>query len=170
MQLDTLLNQDERISKELESLSVTGTRTTKNMIAIPINNTILYVESIYQVSLNEAKSTPILKKVVVACDNKVAMGDTLESAIENLLSQSVVSIEVENTDTIDDLVTEIIKANTNLENSSNNNDWEMIGKDLKKLQELINKLETLKEEEDKQAKENNTVNTVNINENTIINN
>ena len=125
MQLDTLLNQDERISKELESLSVTGTRTTKNMIAIPINNTILYVESIYQVSLNE---------------------------------------------TIDDLVTEIIKANTNLENSSNNNDWEMIGKDLKKLQELINKLETLKEEEDKQAKENNTVNTVNINENTIINN
>ena len=43
------------------------------MCAIPINNTILYVEPIYQVSLNETKSIPTLKKVVVACGNKVAI-------------------------------------------------------------------------------------------------
>lgn len=164
MQLDTLLSQDETISKELESLNVSGTRNIKNMIAVPINNSVLYVETIYQVSLNEAKSVPALKKVVVACGNKVAIDDTLKGAIRNLLSQSVVSIEVENTDTIDDLVEAIIKANANLEKSSNNNDWEMIGKDLKKLQELITKLEELKEEEDKkkqnQITNNTTLNTI----------
>lgn len=155
MQLDTLLSQDETISKELEALNVSGTKTTKNMIAVPINNTVLYVESIYQVSLNESKSTPVLKKVIVASGNKVAIDDTLKGAVKNLLSQSAVNIEVENTDTIDDLVEAIIKANTNLENSSNNNDWEMIGKDLKKLQELINKLEILQEEKKKEEEELN---------------
>jgi len=153
MQLETLLSQDETISEELEALNVLGTKTTKNMIAVPINNTMLYVEAIYQTSLNEAKSTPILKKVIVAYGNKVAIGDTLQNAIKNLLSQSAVNIEVENTDTIDDLVDAIIKANANLENSTNNNDWEMIGKDLEKLQELIDKLEILQEEKKEEEAE-----------------
>ena len=170
MQLDTLLSQDETISKELESLNVSGTRTIKNMIAVPINNSILYVETIYQVSLNEAKSVPTLKKVVVACGNKVAIDDTLKGAVKNLLSQSVVSIEVENTDTIDDLVEAIIKANANLEKSSNNNDWEMIGKDLKKLQDLITKLEELKEEQDKKKQNQITTNTTLNTISNVINN
>ena len=46
-----------------------------------------------------------------------------------------------------------IKANKNLEQSNGNNDWEMMGKDVKKLQELIKTLEQLKEEEEKKAKE-----------------
>ena len=153
MQLETLLGQDETISKELESINVSGMKTIKSMVAVPINNTILYVQPIYQISLSETKSIPTLKKVVVACGNKVAIDDTLKGALKNLLSKSAVNIEVENTDTIEDLVTAIIKANNNLQVSSNNNDWEMIGKDMKKLQELINKLEELKEEEDKKKKE-----------------
>lgn len=172
MQLDTLLNQDETISKELDSLNVAGTKLIKNMIAIPINNTVLYVESIYQEALNEKSSVPTLKKVVVACGTKVAIDDTLDGAIKNLLSQSAVNIEVENTDTIDDLVEAIIKANANLENSSNNKDWEMIGKDLKKLQELIKKLEILQEEKKKEEEEQNKINANNVvngvNSNTII--
>jgi len=153
MQLDRLLNQDETIANELETLNVSGTKIIKNMIAVPINDTILYIEPIYQYTLNEGKSTPVLKKVIVACGTKVAIADTLEGAIKNLLSQAAVNIEVENTDTIDDLVDAIIKANANLENSSTNNDWEMIGKDLKKLQELIEKLEILQEEKKKQELE-----------------
>lgn len=173
MQLETLLNQDETISKELDSLNVSGTKTIKNMIAVPINNTVLYLEPIYQISLNEAKSTPVLKKVVVACGTKVAIGDTLEGAIKNLLSQSAVNIEVENTDTIDDLVNAIIKANTNLETSTDNKDWEMIGKDLKKLQELIDKLEKLQEEKEKEEREKNKItgnNVINTTIDNVVNN
>lgn len=165
MQLETLLGQDETISKELESINIAGMRTIKSMIAVPINNTILYVQPIYQISLNESKSIPTLKKVIVACGNKVAIDDTLKGAIRKLLSQSAVNIEVENTDTIEDLIEAVIKANNNLQTSSNNNDWEMIGKDLKKLQELINKLEERKDEEDKKKQNQITSN----NKNTISN-
>ena len=115
MQLDILLSQDETISRELGTLNVSGTKIIKNMTAVPINNTVLYIES------------------------------------------------------IDDLVDAIIKANGNLENSANNSDWEMIGKDLKKLQELINKMEILQQDKKKQE-EQNKINANNItNEVNIIN-
>ena len=162
MQLDKQIEEDEAISAELESLNVTGTKLTKEMIIVPIDNTLLYVEPIYQTMLNESE-VPILKKIVVASGNKVAIGDTLQTALQNLLSKYAVDIEVENTEDIDGLIDAIIKANQNLIESNENNDWEMMGKDIKKLQELITSLETVKEEEDKKKEElekaNNTENT-----------
>lgn len=148
MQLDKQLEEDEAISSELKSLNVTGTKLTKQMIAVPINNTILYVEPIYQTMLNESE-VPVLKKVVVASGNKVAIEDNLTKALENLLSKYAVDIEVENTDDVEGLIEAIIKANKNLTQSNENNDWEMMGKDIKKVQELIDSLEKVKEKEDK---------------------
>lgn len=148
-QLDTQIEEDEELAKEIASINVTGTKITRNMIVVPINNTLLYIEPIYQVMLNETQE-PRLKKVVVASGTKLAIGNSLEEALTNLLSQYAVDIEVENTETIQDLVNAIIKANNNLEESSKSNDWEMIGKDMKRLQELIDQLEQkVKEEEAK---------------------
>ena len=171
MQLDKQVEEDEAISAELEALNVTGTKLTKQMIVVPIENTLLYVEPIYQTMLNESE-IPVLKKVVVASGNKVAIGDTLTEALANLLSQYAVDIEVENTDDIEGLIESIIKANKNLTDSNNNNDWEMVGKDIQKLQELINSLEQMKAEEDKKKEELEKLNTqdqdeVTDNENTI---
>lgn len=163
MQLDKQMETDETIANELELLNATGTKLTKQMIVVPIDNTLLYVEPIYQTMLNESE-IPILKKVVVASGNKVAIGDNLTKALENLLSKYAVDIEVENTDDIEGLMEAIIKANKNLTESNNNNDWEMIGKDIKRLQDLITSLETVKEEEDKKKEElNKTINQTNTN-------
>lgn len=165
MQLDKQIQEDEAISAELETLNVTGTKLTKQMIIVPIDNTLLYVEPIYQTMLNESE-VPVLKKVVVASGNKVAIGDTLSKALENLLSQYAVDIEVENTEDIDGLIEAIIKANKNLTESNQNNDWEMMGKDVKKLQELIDSLEKAKGEEDKKKEELEKSNS-NIDSNTM---
>ena len=152
MQLDKQMEEDELIASELEALNTTGTKLTKKMIIVPIDNTLLYVEPIYQTMLNES-DVPVLKKVVVASGNKVAIGDTLTEGLENLLSKYAVDIEVENTDDIEGLIEAIIKANKNLTDSNNNNDWEMMGKDVKKLQDLITSLEKVKDEEDKKKEE-----------------
>ena len=150
MQLDTQIEQDEKISKEIDALNVNGTKISKNMIIVPLNNTLLYVEPIYQQYINETDSTPTLKKVVVASGNKLAIGDNLTDALENLVSRYAVDINIENTDSTDDLVKAIIKANGNLKNSTSNGDLEMVGKDVKKLQELIDKLEKLTKKEEKE--------------------
>ncbi|MBP3255741.1 MAG: UPF0182 family protein [Clostridia bacterium] len=146
IQLDTQLEQDGTIMKELNSLNVNGIKITKNIIIVPLENNLLYVEPIYTTYTNEADSLPILRKVIVANKNKVAIGNNLAEALSNLVSQYAVNIEIENTDTIDDLIDTIIKANHNLNNSNQSNNWEMMGKDVSKLQELITKLEQLVEE------------------------
>lgn len=147
-QLNQQIEQDETISAQITQLNKTGTKLLKSMLIVPIEDTLLYVEPIYQVKLNEEK-VPTLAKVIVASGNKVAMGNTLEDALENLLSREAVNIEIEANDNQDDLINAIIKANKNLLESSSNSNWEMMGKDIKKLQELILKLEELEKEEEK---------------------
>ena len=148
MQLDNLIEQDETISSEISSLNVTGTRISKEMIIVPIENTLVYVVPVYQTSLNETNSVPVLKKIIVSSGNKVAIGDTMQNAIKNLLSPSeAVSIEVEDDSTIEGLIDSIIKANNNLTESNNSNDWGQIGRDIETLQSLIGQLKEIRDKE-----------------------
>lgn len=169
MQLDTQLGQDETISKEIETLNVSGTKLTKDIIIVPIDNTLLYVEPIYQQYVNETDSLPVLKKVVVASGTKVAIGDNFSEALANLASQYAVDIEVDNTDSLEELVDLIIKANNNLKASTQSNDWEQIGKDTKRLQSLVDRLEEVKKELDKKAEEAENENMVSDTVNEIVN-
>ena len=164
MQLDSQIEQDEAIYSEIKSLNTSGTKVTKDMVVVPINNTLLYVESIYQTMLNEESKIPMLKKIVVASGNKVAIGNNLEEALNNLLSKEASNIEVENTEDIDGLIDAIIKANKNLSESTENNDWELMGSDIKKLQDLIDSLEEEKAKEDEKKEEQNNIVTNSLNE------
>ncbi len=159
MQLESQIERDEKISQELDAINTTGTRLIKNMIVVPIDNTLLYVEPIYQVLLNESQ-VPILKKVIVASGNRVAIGNNLNEAINNLLSQQAVELDVQNTDSQEGLIKSIIKANNNLAESTNNKDWELMGKDISRLQNLILQLQQLVE---KQEKEKNLIDSNKIN-------
>lgn len=170
MQLDKQIEEDESISTELKTLETTGTRITKKMIVVPLENTLLYVEPVYQTMINESE-IPLLKKVIVASGSKVAIGDTLQEALKNLLSNYAGNIEIENTEDENEIVNSIIKANQNLKDSTNNNDWELMGTDIKKLQSLIDSLEKIRKEENT-TNNSNTTNTTNTSaeENNVINN
>ena len=166
IQIQTQIDQDESIASEIASLNTTGTKTTKRLIAVPINNTILYVETIYQQLINETTQKPTLKRVVVASGNKIAIGNNISDALDNLLSQYAVDIEVGNTDNMDDLAKAIIKANENLKNSSKSLDWKLYGEDMQVLTGLIDQLQTVVEEQEKVKDEQNKSvnNTTNITE------
>lgn len=147
LQLDTQIEQNEEIYKQIASLNVSGTKLTKNIVVVPVDNKLLYVEAIYQQYINEESSLPTLKKIVVASGNKVAIGDNLKQALSNLVSQNAIGIEIQNTDDVEGLIELIIKANKNLEQSTSNGDWEMVGKDMERLQKLIDQLEKVYGEE-----------------------
>ena len=159
--LDTQIEQNDAIRKQIASLNVTGTKLTKQMVVVPINDKLLYVEAYYQQYINEEDALPTLKKIVVASGNKVAIGNDIKSALTNLVSQNAIDIEIQNTEDIEGLIELIIKANQNLEQSTSNGDWEMVGKDMERLKELIEKLEEVYgEEKEKQDRieENNNYN------------
>lgn len=165
-QLDTLVEQDEQIAKEVESVNVSGTKVSKNIMVVPINNTLLYVEPIYQTMLNETIQVPVLKKVIVASGNKIAIGNNLEQALTNLLSKNAVSVEVDS-ENKEELINQIINANKNLTESNKSNNWELIGKDMTKLQELITQLETTVEAENKNNEKDKTTNITKVQNNVI---
>ena len=157
-QLDSKILENDGMNQEIQSLNVTGARVTKQIMVVPIDNTILYIEQIYQTKINES-GMPYLKKVIVASGNKIAIGNNLKEALENIVSQEATSIDTYTDEDIDGLIQSIIKANKNLTQSMNANDWELMGTDVKNLQELINELE--KQESEEKKKEKNTTNTTN---------
>ena len=157
-QLDSKILENDGMNQEIQSLNVTGARVTKQIMVVPIDNTILYIEQIYQTKINES-GMPYLKKVIVASGNKIAIGNNLKEALENIVSQEATSIDTYTDEDIDGLIQSIIKANKNLTQSMNANDWELMGTDVKTLQELINELE--KQENEEKKKEKNTTNTTN---------
>ena len=65
MQLNSQIEKDNIISEELNALNVTGSKITKHIIIVPLENTVLYVVPVYQVLLNESE-IPALSKVIVA--------------------------------------------------------------------------------------------------------
>ncbi len=169
IQLETQINQDETIASDIASLNVSGTKITKNMIAVPINNTLIYVETVYQQLINEVNQKPTLKRVVVASGNKVAIGNNMETALHNLLSKYAVDLNVSSSDNMQDLVNQIIKANKNVKDSSKNNDWKLFGEDMQKLTGLVDQLENVVKEDEANTKneiENNSVATNNAITNT----
>lgn len=147
VQLDHQIEQDETISKELSAINVNGSKISKDMKIIPIDNTVLYIETIYRTMTNEPNTPTTLEKVIVTSGTKVAIGDNLKEAMDNLLSKAAVNIQVNNTEDLTGILKEIIKANENLKESNERNDWEMIGTDIKNLQTLIDSLEKMMEEE-----------------------
>ncbi len=149
-QLDNQIEQDETISKELEAINVSGSKISKEMKIIPIDNTMLYIETIYRTMTNEPNTPTTLEKVIVASGTKVAIGDTLKEALTKLLSQSAVNIEIKNTEDIQGMIQAIIDANKNLTESNTRNDWQMMGTDIEELQKLINSLEKMVKEQKEQ--------------------
>lgn len=159
LQLDTQIEQNEAIYKQIEKLNVTGTKLTKQITVVPVKDKLLYIEALYQQYINEENSLPVLKKIVVASGSKVAIGDNLKEALTNLVSNEAINIEIQDTNEIDGLIELIIKANDNLKQSTSNGDWEMVGKDMEKLSSLINKLEVVyNQEKAKKNKLNTTTN------------
>lgn len=147
-QLDKQIEQDETISKQLNSLNITGSKISKNIIIVPIENTLLYIEPIYQTMINES-DVPSLKKVIVASGTKMAIGDNITEALENLLSQYALNIQIDRTEDIDGMIQSIIQANKNLKESSDSKNWEIMGRDIQELQDLIDILEKLIDEKEK---------------------
>ena len=154
-QLDTQIAQDETIQSQIDDLSVTGAKVTRNMIIVPVENTLIYVEPVYQTLVNES-DIPVLKKVIIASGNKVAIGNNLQEAMQSLISKSATKIELNSTDDMEGLIDSIIKANDNLSESLESNNWELMGTDIQKLQSLIQTLKK-KTNEEKKSEDNNIV-------------
>jgi hypothetical protein len=79
-QIEARINQDPIISQQISLWNRQGSRVIQgNLLVIPIEQSLLYVEPLYLVATQNP--LPILARVIVAYENRIAMAQTLEQAL-----------------------------------------------------------------------------------------
>jgi len=82
-QIANRINQDTEISRQLTLWDQRGSQVIRGeLLVIPIEESLIYVQPIYLRA--EGGNIPELKRVVVAHENRVVMGETLEEGLNAL--------------------------------------------------------------------------------------
>lgn len=154
MQVENRINSDMEISKELNLWSQGGSKVIRgNMIVVPIDDSILYVEPIYIASSNKT-TLPELKQVVVAYDEKIVMEANLEKALYALFGEAVpektdAATEGQPQDgtlTYDDAAKAVIEHFENVKAASSANSWSEFGQSMDALENAVDELKKSIEE------------------------
>jgi uncharacterized membrane protein (UPF0182 family) len=88
-QIANRINQDTEISRQLTLWDQRGSEVIRGeLLVIPIEESLIYVQPIYLRA--EGGTIPELKRVVVAHENRVVMGETLEEGLDALFGSGAV--------------------------------------------------------------------------------
>ena len=80
-QIEALINQDPVISQQISLWNRQGSQTIQgNLLVIPIEESLLYVEPVYLEAVRS--SLPTLIRVIVVYENRIVMAETLQGAID----------------------------------------------------------------------------------------
>ena len=154
MMVESRIDQNTAISEEFTLWSQQGSRVLRgNMIIVPIENSLLYVEPIYLESDNE-NSLPEMKRVVVSFGEKIVMRETLKEALEEIFGtvedfEEEVELpeEVEEREDLEDDIQELINRANELFNkakeASQNGNWADYGKYIEELEEVLRHMESI---------------------------
>jgi uncharacterized membrane protein (UPF0182 family) len=86
-QVEANIDQAPLIKSQFALLNAAGSSVIRgNLLVLPIETSLLYIEPVYLEATNVAK--PQLKKVIVATGQNVVMEDTLDKALAALLGQA----------------------------------------------------------------------------------
>jgi uncharacterized membrane protein (UPF0182 family) len=87
-QIEARINQDPVISQQISLWNRQGSRAIQgNLLVIPIEQSLLYVEPIYLEATQN--SLPTLVRVVVAYENRIVMAPSLEQALQGIFQPEV---------------------------------------------------------------------------------
>ncbi|MBG1257687.1 UPF0182 family protein [Nostoc commune] len=87
-QIEARINQDPVISQQISLWNRQGSKAIQgNLLVIPIEESLLYVEPIYLEATQN--SLPTLVRVVVAYENRIVMAQTLEQALQGIFKPEV---------------------------------------------------------------------------------
>jgi uncharacterized membrane protein (UPF0182 family) len=143
-QVETKIDQDSYLSGQLTLWDQRGSNVIRgNVLAIPINNTIIYVEPIYLKS--ETSAYPELRLVAVMHNDNLSYAETFDEALMNLFTRTSGQREAEDTElTGTESMHELIdRANEAFENYlqyMQQREFEKAGSALQNLEEALQKL------------------------------
>jgi uncharacterized protein len=148
-QIEARIDQDTEISKQLSLWNQGGSQVIRgSLLAIPIEKSILYVESLYLAA--EKGQLPELKRVIVAFGNAIAMEENLEQALQRIFGgemmrekdlaapTAVAAVKVQ---TERQLAIEALAQYRKAQEFLKQGNWAAYGETLKKVEEALRKIE-----------------------------
>jgi len=145
LQIEARIDQDPDISSLLTLWGQKGSKVLRgDLLVIPINQSILYVEPIYLEAENA--KMPELKQVIVAVGDNIVMEDNLDDALANIFKGKVRKIQAEGItetvadETINSLITQALNHYNRSQEMMRQGDWTKYGEEIKKLKDILEKL------------------------------
>ena len=140
-QIEAMIDQDTEISEQLTLWSRMGSTVIRgNLLVIPIENSVLYVEPLY-LQADEGK-LPQLQRVIVSDGNRVVMGENLEHALEGLFVEREIPVlePDEEEKTALEMIEEAQRHHSNIYTSMEEKNWTGIGENIDELGRILERL------------------------------
>ncbi len=145
-QVETKIDQDSFLSGQLSLWNQRGSRVIRgNVLAIPVENTLLYVEPIYLQA--ETAAYPELRLVAVMQNDDLSYAETFDEALQGLYGQAQPKRQLSTEEkssipegTISDQIKEANQAFENYLKLQSEKKFEEAAKELNKLQQLLESL------------------------------
>jgi len=136
IQIEATIDQDTLISQQLSLWDQRGSRVIRgNLLVIPISQSFIYVEPVYLMAENSA--IPQLKRVIVSNGEKLAMEPTLRDSLNVVFgARTTGSARGSIIEEVDNL-SEARKAVTTAEEALRDGDWNLFGRTMQKLKQLL---------------------------------
>lgn len=150
-QIEARITQDTVISQQLTLWNQSGSRVYRgNLIVIPFDNAVLYVEPIYLQAENS--KLPELKRVVVCFGNSIVMEPSLDQALMRLFGENAGQPAKPSTpsdqppteqDTLTSLAKQAREFYDQAQKKLQSGDWAGYGESLNQLNDVLRRLEAL---------------------------
>jgi uncharacterized protein len=140
-QITNRINQDTEISQQISLWDQKGSEVIRgNLLVIPIEESLIYIQPIYLRA--EGGKIPELKRVIVAYENRIAMEETLDSALEKVFNGQIMSssaVAPIKSPASQDLIKQAKQHFDKAMSAQRLGDWTSYGEEIKKLEEIFNK-------------------------------
>jgi uncharacterized membrane protein (UPF0182 family) len=148
-QIENRINQDTEISRQVSLWDQRGSKVIRgDLLVIPIEKSLLYVQPLYLQA--EGGRIPELKRVVVAHQNQVVMGETLDDALTQIFGGvaerrgkpevSPAPAVAANETAVSTLATEAWRRYQAALQAQRDLDWARYGEEMRRLGELLEQI------------------------------
>ena len=155
MQVENFISQEPEISQQISLWNTQGSRVLRgNLLILPMNDSLLYVEPIYIQSEDEKTAIPELRRVVIGYGNEVVWGESLEEALVNMFGRGTLLQATTTTPTVESatdtgtnqtsltgLIQQASRYFNQAQDAQRAGDWAEYGRILQLLEDTLRQLE-----------------------------
>ncbi len=146
-QVENRIDSDANISKDISLWESSGSSVIRgNLLVVPVENNLLYVEPIYITSGVDGSSLPQVARIVMTYNDVVVSETTIDKCLEKLfgfISESPDSSGTEQPQSLEDYLNNLIDSYNNAKKNSEDGNWSEFGKYMDELDYYINNIENM---------------------------